>query len=108
MSIPVWPIIRAQAQTDVPFLSSPFYGHGAINSYFDHKYPTQRLSPNDTEIDCTIVRYDGVEVSNTCPQTCHESDRNNKDCYNGHEGYDFDLSYEPVLAAADGIVIKTG
>lgn len=32
----------------------------------------------------------------------------NPDAYEGHSGYDFALTHEPVLAAADGVVIRAG
>ncbi|HDD24309.1 MAG TPA: hypothetical protein ENF52_02605, partial [Chloroflexi bacterium] len=82
------------AQT-APFLSSPYYGEKAINCFFDHEYPNYGQ-------DNSIVIYTGERRSNANRDICtlHYS------CYAGHPAYDYDLEYEPVLAAASGTVEK--
>ncbi len=86
-----------------PFLSVPYYGgqklQARINSYFDHDKPWYA----DDNI---FVRYDGkrwtgssVSVMNCDP---------GHTCYDGHNGYDLLLHFEPVLSAASGNVIRAG
>ena len=86
------------AQPPVPFLISPYYGYGGWqggahpNSYFDHKYPTRDSYPNTTYPNVMI--YTGAESASCNPY-----------CYNGHEGIDFDVVYDSVLASAGGTVV---
>lgn len=85
------------------FMHNPFYGpqpiHTRITSYFDHDKPW--YAP-----DQVFVRYDGrrwtgsrISVLNCQP---------GKDCYDGHNGYDLNLRFEPVLSAMSGKVIHAG
>jgi hypothetical protein len=85
-------------QQEIPFLITPYYGHKTLNSRFDHRFPTYG------ENDGTFVRYDGNEWTEEVEfDTCKKLVGN---CYDGHDGLDISMSYEPVLAAADGIVIE--
>jgi len=86
----VSPVSKVKAQ-QAPFLISPYYGSEAINSYFDHKYPTYDGYPNTTY--SNVVIYTGADNPSCNPY-----------CYDGHNGYDFSLVYERVLAAASGQV----
>ncbi len=78
----------------LPFLVSPYYGTKTLTAFVDHEYPY--IGANNI-----FTRYDGqrwtsgASVSN-CTLTIN--------CYDNHEGTDFDLNYEPVLAAAGGTV----
>ena len=87
----------SQDDTLPRFLSAPYYGMKVISSYFDHSYPN--LSLDSTFTKYTGERWKGDKVGiGTCLSTV--------DCYDGHNGLDIKMSYEPVLAAASGIVTK--
>lgn len=86
-----------------PFLHNPYYGSEAfrsrINSYFDHDKPWYA---NDR----LFVRYDGKRWngSHTSIVQC----QGGITCYDGHNGYDLKMHFEPVLSAAAGTVINAG
>lgn len=79
------------AQANAISISTPYYGNEAITSYFDHRYPTYDYWPNTTY--ANVVRYDGLDTP-SCAWIC----------YDGHNGIDFGMGYEMVLAVADGTV----
>lgn len=91
------PTQKAEAQKASPLtfppLSTPYYGSKSINSYFDHKYPTYTNPPNSTYPN--VIIYTGAESGSCTPY-----------CYDDHDGYDFNLVYERVLAAASGQVVQ--
>ena len=72
-----------------------YYGTHNINSYFDHKYPTYNGYPNSTY--SNVVRYDGLDQP-----SCDYVGQPGHICYDGHNGYDFDLVFEQILAAGEG------
>ena len=87
-----------------PFLTPPYHGWTAIVSIFDHD------SPNFLQ--------DGLTVATTGAQAMPDSAHHRTDFpaywngtlrqyldYDGHNGYDYDLSYQPVYAAAAGKVL---
>lgn len=83
------------------FLNSPFYGSEVINSIFDHTSPTYNLDSNPD-----LRRWNGTtatNISNPCNQVGLQGN-----CYSGHDGIDFGLSYETVLSAAQGSVSFVG
>jgi murein DD-endopeptidase MepM/ murein hydrolase activator NlpD len=88
------------------FLTLPFMGPHIVTSLFDHCYP-------DYGTDGQVCRYDGVQASSHVggpdpsfsagyAQTPGGTDYL---YYDGHDGYDYALTYEPVAAAAPGTVI---
>ncbi|MGH2448952.1 MAG: M23 family metallopeptidase, partial [Chloroflexota bacterium] len=90
-----------------PFLMSPFSGWADINSFVDHDRP-------DYEIDGTIILANGLratsadgEESDLFPAYWSPSLRQYIN-YDGHNGYDFGISYQPVYAAASGTVSYAG
>lgn len=94
---PIHMEIGASAQEDNPrFLITPYYGHASINSWFDHRTPTYDYTEN------YLVTYQGYERRNDDPASCNIG----VNCYDGHNGIDFNKVYDPVLAAADGTVKK--
>lgn len=102
--------VQAQ-QGGTPFLITPYYGNEKIKSYFDHQYPTYDGSPNNGNK--TLYRFDGAFWPDATKYNCSEIASQEGyelkgNCYDGHNGYDFGLSYEPVLAAADGTVLEVG
>jgi murein DD-endopeptidase MepM/ murein hydrolase activator NlpD len=91
------------SQSPAPFLSLPYYGNAKlqtrINSYFDHDKPWYAA-------DNIFVRYDGKRWrgSDTSVLNCDPGTT----CYDGHNGYDLGLRFEPVLSAAAGTVTHAG
>ncbi len=90
-------------QNPAPFMHRPYYGDQAvqarINSYFDHDEPWYAD-------DHVFVRYDGKRWtgSSTSVLDCTPG----VSCYDGHNGYDLHMRFEPVLSSASGTVIRAG
>lgn len=84
-----------------PFLYRPYYGARTLFSrsisMFDHDEPWYA---NDGK----FVRFDGTTSSGSAVSNCQPY----ASCYDGHNGYDINMFYEPVLAAAGGTVIRAG
>ena len=90
---------KAQAQSNPRFLLTPFYGDRSITSFFDHEVPKYEEQNNE------FIRYDGMKwVGGVGKGSCLSG----TNCYDGHPGVDIDLNYEPVLAAASGLVVDVG
>jgi murein DD-endopeptidase MepM/ murein hydrolase activator NlpD len=91
------------------FLTLPFIGPHYITSIFDHCYPNSRTSGR-------ICRWDGdvatVSVGGPDPAFSegYAQTPGGHDYlyYDGHDGYDYGLYYEPVAAAAPGVVMLAG
>ncbi len=86
---------------------SPYGGWTSINSFLDHDYP-------DYNQDGTIVLANGLRAvasdgteSDTFPAYWSPTLRQYVN-YDGHNGYDFGISYQPVLAAAAGRIAYAG
>src|SRR2546425_4057422 len=88
------------------FLTLPFMGPHIVTSLFDHCFP-------DYGTNGRVCRYDGVEATSQVggpdpsfsegyAQTPGGHDYL---YYDGHDGYDYGLTYEPVAAAAPGTVM---
>jgi murein DD-endopeptidase MepM/ murein hydrolase activator NlpD len=90
-------------QNPQPFMHMPYYGSAKlkarINSYFDHDEPWYAN-------DGIFVRYDGKRWtgSNVSVLNCNAGST----CYDGHNGYDLHMVFEPVLSSAAGKVIRAG
>lgn len=90
----------ARPAAENAFLTLPFLGPHYVTSIFDHCNPT--YVP-----DGKVCRYDGVS---------HAAGGFDEDAvpgqdwlyYDGHDGWDYGLYYEEVLAAADGVVGLAG
>jgi murein DD-endopeptidase MepM/ murein hydrolase activator NlpD len=91
------------------FLTLPFMGPHYVTSIFDHCSP-------DYSTNLKICRYDGSVASAAVggpdpsfdagyAQTAGSHDYM---YYDGHDGYDYGLTYEPIAAAAPGVVILSG
>jgi murein DD-endopeptidase MepM/ murein hydrolase activator NlpD len=91
------------------FLTLPFMGPHYVTSLFDHCYP-------DYGTDGTMCRYDGTKASAKVggPDPTFDAGYAQTPAghdylyYDGHDGYDYGLYYEPVAAAAPGTVILAG
>jgi murein DD-endopeptidase MepM/ murein hydrolase activator NlpD len=90
-----------------PFLSAPYAGWADINSFVDHDSP-------DYSVDGTIVIANGVTATASQGQESDffpaywSSDLRQYVNYDGHNGYDFGVSYQPILAAAGGTIMYAG
>ncbi|MBV9712017.1 MAG: peptidoglycan DD-metalloendopeptidase family protein, partial [Ktedonobacteraceae bacterium] len=84
-----------------PFMHRPFYGSQTViqraRSLFDHDKPTY-------EQDGIFVSYNGTRQTNANINNCTPY----VNCYDGHNGYDLDMRFEPVLSSAAGTVIRAG
>ncbi len=88
------------------FLTLPFMGPHYITSIFDHCYPDYGTSGR-------VCRYDGAvataQIGGPDPgfTAGYAQTPGGHDYlyYDGHDGYDYGLYYEPVAAAAPGTVI---
>lgn len=90
-----------------PFLVSPYEGWTEVASFVDHDNP-------DYVLDGTIVIANGLvasasdgQESDLFPAYWSPSLRQYIN-YDGHNGYDLELSYQPVLAAGSGTVMYAG
>lgn len=86
-----------------PFMHYPYYGqeafHKRITSYFDHDKPWYAS-------DGIFVRYDGRRWTGSGDSILNCQGGVN--CYDGHNGYDLNLWFEPVLSSAAGKVVRAG
>ncbi len=88
------------------FLTLPFMGPHIVTSLFDHCYP-------DYGTNGTLCRYDGTTASVKVggPDPTFDAGYAQTPAghdylyYDGHDGYDYALTYEPVAAAAPGVVM---
>lgn len=89
--------------TAEPFLSSPYNGWTDINSFLDHDSPdyTQDGKIVIANGDTALAK-NGAE-SDYFPAYWSDSLRQYVN-YDGHNGYDFGISYQPILAAGAGTV----
>jgi murein DD-endopeptidase MepM/ murein hydrolase activator NlpD len=112
------PVTSAQAPAELscrgkshpvsgPFLVSPYSGWTELFSFVDHDSP-------DYTVDGTIVLANGLtasagngQASDLFPAYWSPSLRQYVN-YDGHNGYDFGITYQPVLAAAAGTVKFAG
>jgi hypothetical protein len=96
---PVTAGININAANVQPFMHRPYYGSQTILqrtvSFMDHDKPWY-------EADRYFVRYDGKRWSNATVYNCDGG----VNCYDGHNGYDLNLWFEPVLSVAGGTVTR--
>lgn len=90
-----------------PFMVAPYSGWADINSFLDHDLP-------DYAIDGKIIIANGLEADAAAGQESDffpaywSVDLRQFINYDGHNGYDFGISYAPVLAAAEGTITYAG
>jgi murein DD-endopeptidase MepM/ murein hydrolase activator NlpD len=97
----------ASAPSPRAFLTLPFMGPHIVTSIFDHCYPDYGTSGR-------VCRYDGTVASAKVGGPDPGFDAGYAQTpgghdylyYDGHDGYDYALTYEPVAAAAPGIVTR--
>ena len=93
--------------TASPFMVSPYRGWTEVASFLDHDSP-------DYAVDGVIVLANGLRAtaadgqeSDLFPAYWSPALRQYVN-YDGHNGYDLDISYQPVLAAASGTIKFAG
>jgi murein DD-endopeptidase MepM/ murein hydrolase activator NlpD len=109
--VPYGPLENGAGNTGIApargaFLTLPFMGPHYITSIFDHCYPDYVQRDQ-------ICRYDGttasVKVGGPDPTFdagyAQTPGRQDYLYYSGHDGYDYGLYYEPIIAAAPGRVM---
>ncbi len=93
--------VQAYALHPTPFMHRPYYGSQTIShrtvSFVDHDKPWYAN-------DGVFVRYDGARWTHVSIFSC----TGGVNCYDGHNGYDLNLRFEPVLSVAAGTVIRAG
>jgi murein DD-endopeptidase MepM/ murein hydrolase activator NlpD len=111
--LPYGPIENGNGSAGTPapgaFLTLPFMGPHYVTSIFDHCGPNYGTHGS-------VCRYDGVVASasvggpdpNFTAGYAQTPGGNDYLYYDGHDGYDYGLYYEPVAAAAPGTVILAG
>ena len=91
---------RAAAQPQhTGFLYPPYFDTTTVNSIFDHENPVYDAEINyaGAAITTTIMHNDGITYT-----------VNNIPGYSGHDGIDYGLRYEYVLASHAGTVLEAG
>ncbi|GAC1327502.1 MAG: hypothetical protein NVSMB17_01600 [Candidatus Dormibacteria bacterium] len=91
-----------------PFLTRPYWNAHTVTSIFDHCNPDYTRDGKVCEFDGTVA----LKTSGTDPSfdSGYAITPNGTDYlyYDGHNGWDYALSYEPLLAAASGTVSSAG
>ncbi len=98
---------KKQYPTAEPFLISPFGGWATINSFVDHDYPDYAMDGRMVLANGLVASASQGEESDFFPAYWSTSLRQYVN-YDGHNGYDFGISYQRVLAAAGGTVAYAG
>ncbi len=98
----------SSANASIEFLTRPYTTWHNITSVFDHCSPDYSTDGRVCEFDGSVgLKSYGVDPSFSLgyAQTPGGGDYL---YYDGHNGWDYALNYEPVLAAADGVVRLAG
>jgi murein DD-endopeptidase MepM/ murein hydrolase activator NlpD len=116
------PTVQASAglpihpQQAAPFLSVPYYDAYWLTAYVDHDPLGAAYGAYNDSIETfngsTAVRANGVCGTDSAgrPIAYYTQPMSQGLClwYDSHDGLDFGLVYEPILAAADGTVVRAG
>ena len=86
-----------------PFMAAPFSGWTTINSFLDHDSPDYALD-GKIELANGVTAGSGEGQSSDFFPSYWSPALRQYISYDGHNGYDFGISYQPVLAVADGTV----
>lgn len=87
-----------------PFLTPPYHGWTSIVSYLDHDLPDYYQDGLVTTVTGFAARPDTAHYAADFPAYWDPQLRQYL-YYDGHNGYDYDISYVPIYAAAPGTVI---
>lgn len=94
----------AKPLTARPFLSSPFAGWTSLVSYFDHDSPNFGRDGEIITATGASAQPDAGHQAADFPAYWNARLRQYL-YYDGHNGYDYNIAYQPVYAAAAGRVI---
>lgn len=96
-----WGQVAHAASRPTPFLYRPYYPNQTVISrsisFFDHDKPWYTNDGKFVKFDGSV--YTGSAVTGCTPYV---------NCYDGHNGYDLNMVFEPVLASGAGKVIRAG
>lgn len=101
------PLAFSQQSPPARFLRPPYYGAERVNCVYDHEYPIysdEEAITTTVGITTTVVHYNGTRWEGT-RKSCNVG---TPGCYSGHNGIDYDMHYERVLASANGNVTNAG
>lgn len=90
-----------------PFLTPPYDGWTSIVSYVDHDLPDYYQDGLVVTAAGQTARPDAAHHASDFPAYWSDQLRQYL-YYDGHNGYDYDVSYVPIYAAAPGTVIFAG
>jgi murein DD-endopeptidase MepM/ murein hydrolase activator NlpD len=96
-----------QTSAAAPFLVAPYAGWTEIISFLDHDSPDYAQDGNITIANGLVARASDGQESDMFP-AYWSPDLRQYINYDGHNGYDFTISYQPVLAAGNGKVAFAG
>ncbi len=102
------PALMQSQSTANGFLTLPYLSSHVVTSIFDHCNPDYTQDGKDCRFDGAIaLKTNGVDPNFSLGYAMTPGGTDYL-YYDGHNGYDYGLSYEPVLAAADGTVRIAG
>lgn len=91
-----------------PFLTRPYWGFHPVTSVFDHCNPNYSTDGAICEEDGTVAYASYGHAPDLYSGYALTPRGTNYLYYDGHDGWDIDLNYETLLAAADGTVYFAG
>ena len=99
---------RSATPTPAPFLTRPYWHAHTVTSIFDHCNPDYSQDGKVCEFDGTVaLKTSGADASFNRGYAITPKGSDYL-YYDGHNGWDYALSYEPVVAAAAGTVQTAG
>jgi murein DD-endopeptidase MepM/ murein hydrolase activator NlpD len=100
--------LTSTGTSGLEFLTRPYVSWHSINSVFDHCNPDYTLDNRVCRFDGTVAqRSNGIDPSFSSGYAMTPGGGDYL-YYDGHNGWDYGLAYENVLAAADGTVTLAG
>jgi hypothetical protein len=92
----------------VPFLTRPYMSWHQINSWFDHCNPDYSVDGVICTVDGTVARASNGSDPGFPKGYAVTAGGQDYIYYDGHNGFDLNLYYEELLAAASGVVTTAG
>ena len=96
------------AATVTPFLTRPYWHAHVVTSVFDHCRPDYTQDGRVCEFDGTVALVSNGADPSFSRGYAITPGGSDYLYYDGHNGWDYSLWYEPVLAAASGTVLTAG
>jgi murein DD-endopeptidase MepM/ murein hydrolase activator NlpD len=90
-----------------PFLVSPYSGWTEMISFLDHDMPDYAVDGSIVIANGDVARASDGQESDMFP-SYWSPDLRQYINYDGHNGYDYTISYQPVLAAGNGTISFAG